>query len=97
MAGVACQIFACVCVTVTRTFEISNQLFKHSGVSIVKFFILNSKAPGFMKHLMPKGSFEFHEESWNAYPYSKTVITVGDGVYITYASFFLINLYYWFP
>jgi hypothetical protein len=33
-----------------------------------------------MKHLMPKGSFEFHEESWNAYPYSKTVITVGNGV-----------------
>lgn len=43
----------------------------------MKLFI-NSKAPGFMKHLMPKGSFEFHEESWNAYPYSKTVISVGD-------------------
>lgn len=31
---------------------------------------------------MPKGSLEFHEESWNAYPYSKTVITVTGMSYV---------------
>lgn len=35
-----------------------------------------SKAPSFVQKFMPKGCLEFHEESWNAYPYSKTVITV---------------------
>nr|CAH0110947.1 unnamed protein product [Daphnia galeata] len=48
---------------------------RHSGQYTYKIYHMGSKAPGFMKHLMPKGSFEFHEESWNAYPYSKTVIT----------------------
>jgi len=36
-----------------------------------------SKVPAFVRMIMPKGTMEFHEESWNAYPYSKTVITVG--------------------
>ncbi|XP_046463780.1 phosphatidylinositol transfer protein beta isoform-like isoform X2 [Daphnia pulex] len=48
---------------------------RHSGQYTYKIYHMGSKAPGFMKHLMPKGSFEFHEESWNAYPYSKTVIS----------------------
>ncbi|KAK4029176.1 hypothetical protein OUZ56_022183 [Daphnia magna] len=47
----------------------------HSGQYTYKIYHMGSKAPGFVKAFMPKGSLEFHEESWNAYPYSKTVIT----------------------
>lgn len=36
----------------------------------------SSKVPEFIQMLMPKGSLEFHEESWNAYPYCKTIVTV---------------------
>ncbi|KAI9560426.1 hypothetical protein GHT06_014443 [Daphnia sinensis] len=48
---------------------------RHSGQYTYKIYHMGSKAPGFVKAFMPKGSLEFHEESWNAYPYSKTVIT----------------------
>jgi len=36
---------------------------------------MHSKVPGFIQVLMPKGTLEFHEEAWNAYPYCKTVYT----------------------
>ena len=39
-------------------------------------FYFTSKVPGFIQAFMPKGTLEFHEESWNAYPYFKTIYTV---------------------
>lgn len=42
------------------------------------YYYYYSKAPAFIRMLMPKGTLEFHEESWNAYPYCKTVITVSE-------------------
>lgn len=46
-----------------------------SGQYTYKIYHMASKAPAFIRMLMPKGTLEFHEESWNAYPYCKTVIT----------------------
>ena len=40
------------------------------------FASLFRKVPKWVQKLAPKGSLEFHEEAWNAYPYCKTVITV---------------------
>jgi len=46
-----------------------------SGQYTYKIYHMTSKAPEFIQMLMPKGSLEFHEESWNAYPYCKTIVT----------------------
>ena len=40
-----------------------------------KFFHVQSRVPKFIKMLMPKGSMILLEESWNAYPHCKTVIS----------------------
>ena len=40
-----------------------------------KIYHLASKIPFLVRYLMPTGSQEIHEESWNAYPYCKTVLT----------------------
>jgi len=40
-----------------------------------KIYHLESRVPKFLRMLAPKGSLEFHEEAWNAYPKCKTVIT----------------------
>ena len=34
-----------------------------------------SRVPFLVKFLAPKGSLEIHEESWNTFPYCKTVFT----------------------
>ncbi|XP_072311807.1 phosphatidylinositol transfer protein alpha isoform-like [Eucyclogobius newberryi] len=39
-----------------------------------KIYHLQSKVPGWIRALAPKGSLEIHEEAWNAYPYCKTVL-----------------------
>lgn len=48
-----------------------------SGQYTYKIYHLASKVPAFIRLLAPKGSLEIHEEAWNAYPYCRTVITVG--------------------
>lgn len=48
-----------------------------SGQYTYKIYHLASKVPAFIRLLAPKGSLEIHEEAWNAYPYCKTVISVG--------------------
>ncbi|XP_068221534.1 phosphatidylinositol transfer protein alpha isoform-like [Palaemon carinicauda] len=44
-----------------------------SGQYTYKVYHLKKKVPTFVRLLAPEGALEFHEESWNAYPYSKTV------------------------
>ncbi|CAI4223195.1 unnamed protein product [Auanema sp. JU1783] len=46
-----------------------------NGTYTYKLYKLRSKAPWFMQKVLPPEAFEVHEESWNAYPYCKTVIT----------------------
>lgn len=48
-----------------------------SGQYTYKIYHLASKVPAFIRLLAPKGSLEVHEEAWNAYPYCRTVLTVG--------------------
>ncbi|CAG0878626.1 unnamed protein product [Darwinula stevensoni] len=45
-----------------------------SGQYTYKIYHLHSKVPGFIRLLAPRGALEIHEESWNAYPYCRTVI-----------------------
>lgn len=40
-----------------------------------KIYRLESKVPGFIRAIAPKGSLNVYEEAWNAYPYCRTVIT----------------------
>ncbi|KAJ0022403.1 hypothetical protein NQD34_009893 [Periophthalmus magnuspinnatus] len=37
-----------------------------------KIYHLQSKVPGWIRALAPKGSLEIHEKAWNAYPYCRT-------------------------
>lgn len=46
-----------------------------SGQYTYKIYHLASKIPRLLRVLLPSGSYEIHEEAWNAYPYCKTVIT----------------------
>lgn len=49
---------------------------KHtSGQYSYKIYHLETKAPTVLKLITPKGALSLHEESWNAYPYCKTVLT----------------------
>ena len=43
------------------------------GQYTYKIIYLATKVPAFIRALPPKGSLEIHEESWNAYPYCRTV------------------------
>ncbi|CAL1535211.1 unnamed protein product, partial [Lymnaea stagnalis] len=43
-----------------------------------KIYHLVEKAPSFVKLMAPKGSMKIHELSWNAYPYSRTILTNPD-------------------
>lgn len=43
------------------------------GQYTYKIYHLKKKVPAFVRLLAPEGALEVHEESWNAYPYSKTV------------------------
>lgn len=40
-----------------------------------KIYHLQTKVPGIIRAIAPKGSLAVHEEAWNAYPYCKTVLT----------------------
>ncbi|XP_051255540.1 phosphatidylinositol transfer protein alpha isoform [Dicentrarchus labrax] len=40
-----------------------------------KIYHLQSKVPGFIRVIAPKGSLEVHEKAWNAYPYCRTILT----------------------
>lgn len=59
-----------------------------SGQYTYKIYHLASKVPRFISMLAPKGSLEIHEEAWNAYPYCRTVITVGVLFYLCVCVFF---------
>ncbi|CAB3407412.1 unnamed protein product [Caenorhabditis bovis] len=48
---------------------------KLTGIYTYKIYRLRSKAPWVLQKLLPPEAFEIHEESWNAYPYCKTVLT----------------------
>lgn len=43
-----------------------------------KIYHLDTKVPALVRLVTPKGALAVHEEAWNAYPYCKTVLTVGD-------------------
>ncbi|GAB6026492.1 hypothetical protein CHUAL_012917 [Chamberlinius hualienensis] len=49
-----------------------------SGQYTYKIYHLASKVPTFVRMVVPKGCLDVHEESWNAFPYIKTVITNPD-------------------
>lgn len=43
-----------------------------------KIYKLQSKVPWWIRKMAPKGTLEFHEEAWNAYPFCRTVINNPD-------------------
>uniref|UniRef100_A0A915D0J5 Phosphatidylinositol transfer protein N-terminal domain-containing protein n=1 Tax=Ditylenchus dipsaci TaxID=166011 RepID=A0A915D0J5_9BILA len=45
------------------------------GTFTRKIYHLKTKAPWFMQKLFPEEAFNILEESWNAFPYTKTVLT----------------------
>ncbi|CAJ0579764.1 unnamed protein product, partial [Mesorhabditis spiculigera] len=45
------------------------------GIYTHKIYRVKSKVPWLVQKMLPEAAFELHEESWNAYPYFKTVIT----------------------
>lgn len=49
-----------------------------SGQYTFKRYHLSSKVPMFIRLLTPKGAVVLHEESWNAFPFIRTVITNPD-------------------
>lgn len=46
------------------------------GIYTKKIYRFKSKAPLVFRALLPDAAFVVEEESWNAYPYTKTVLTV---------------------
>lgn len=46
-----------------------------TGIYTKKKYYLRSKAPWILQKMLPQEAFELVEESWNAYPYTRTVIT----------------------
>ena len=46
----------------------------HRGIYTFKKYFLRQKVNAFVRNFAPKGSLEFEEQSWNAFPYSKTVV-----------------------
>ncbi|KAK5967841.1 hypothetical protein GCK32_014217 [Trichostrongylus colubriformis] len=46
-----------------------------SGIYTYKIYRVKSKMPWILQKLLPDEAFEIHEESWNAYPYCKTILT----------------------
>ena len=51
----------------------SNHTYNKSGQYTHKLFHGHSRAPTFMKMVLPKTFFTMREDSWNAYPYTKTI------------------------
>ncbi|WKX90806.1 hypothetical protein Q1695_009562 [Nippostrongylus brasiliensis] len=64
-----------------------------SGIYSYKIYKVKSKVPWVLQKLLPEEAFEIHEESWNAYPYCKTMLTnpayMGDGSYLMIESIHL--------
>jgi len=50
----------------------------NSGRYTKKIYHLESKAPGWIQKLAPKGALKLHEECWDSYPYTRTVSTNPD-------------------
>ncbi|XP_059171739.1 phosphatidylinositol transfer protein beta isoform-like isoform X2 [Physella acuta] len=63
-----------------------------SGQFTHKIYHLAQKAPSFVKVLAPKGSMKIHELSWNAYPYSRTILTNPD--YMKEAFYIIIESFH---
>ena len=65
------------------------------GQYTYKIYRLESKVPSWMKMIAPTGSLEVHEESWNAYPYSRTVLSnpgfMKDNLSITVETFHIAD------
>ena len=63
------------------------------GQYTYKIYHLDGKAPSWIKTIATAGSLEIHEESWNAYPYCKTVLSnpgyMEDKFYITIETYHL--------
>uniref|UniRef100_A0A914YXM8 Phosphatidylinositol transfer protein n=1 Tax=Panagrolaimus superbus TaxID=310955 RepID=A0A914YXM8_9BILA len=51
---------------------------KLSGIYTQKIYRLKSKVPYFFRKMFPDSAFILYEEAWNAYPYTKTVVTNPD-------------------
>ncbi|KAG8257664.1 hypothetical protein J6590_043942 [Homalodisca vitripennis] len=64
-----------------------------TGQYTLKIYHVHRKIPTLIKLIVPRGSLEIHEECWNAYPYSKTVLTnpgfMKDGFELTIESLHL--------
>ncbi|CAJ0937619.1 unnamed protein product, partial [Mesorhabditis belari] len=45
------------------------------GIYTYKIYRIKSKVPWLLQKMLPESAFILHEESWNAYPYFKTVVT----------------------
>uniref|UniRef100_A0A914PRL0 Phosphatidylinositol transfer protein n=1 Tax=Panagrolaimus davidi TaxID=227884 RepID=A0A914PRL0_9BILA len=50
----------------------------YAGIYTQKIYRLKSKVPYFFRKMFPDSAFVLYEESWNAYPYTKTVVTNPD-------------------
>ncbi|BES94491.1 Phosphatidylinositol transfer protein [Nesidiocoris tenuis] len=46
-----------------------------SGQYTYKIYHLKEKVPALIKLMAPRGALQLHEESWNAYPFCKTIVT----------------------
>lgn len=57
-------------------FENKKDLFQNytSGQYTHKIYKLQSKVPWWLRKMAPKGTLEFHEEAWNAYPFCRTCV-----------------------
>jgi hypothetical protein len=62
----------------TEEFKDKTDLHKEftSGHYSKKMYKLHNKVPWMVRKVVPKGKLELYEESWNAYPYSKSIINV---------------------
>jgi hypothetical protein len=58
----------------------------NSGQYTHKIYHLQSKVPGMIRKVAPKGSLAIHEKAWNAYPYCKTELSnpdyMGDNFFV---------------
>lgn len=46
-----------------------------AGQYTLKIYHVSRKIPSLIKLILPKGTLQIYEECWNAYPYTKTVLT----------------------
>lgn len=63
------------------------------GQYTLKNYHLASRVPKAAKMIAPKGSLEFREEAWNAYPYCKTVVS--NPAYMGQANF-MVSIESWY-